>query len=145
MRTAFGAARPLEQLSGGRDGGLGIGPAGVERKMRDCLDQLVDGQAVVDCSLHVGCHFVGAVEANESGDSDEAAISLGEPRAFPDVCEQHLIGERGQLRAKPPILCCAELNSSGMVVLLLHCWYWMVKASMSVDAPPPHTNAPPAK
>lgn len=87
----------LEELPGRRHGGHGTGPAGVEGQVGDRLDQLVDGQAVVDRPLHVAGHLVGAVEGDQGGNGDEAAVPFGKPGPFPDVPEKEIAGERNEL------------------------------------------------
>ncbi len=37
--------------------------------------------------------FVDPMERDERGDGDQAAVTLGQPRAFPDVAKEYLVGQ----------------------------------------------------
>src|SRR3954453_16905637 len=45
----------------------------------------------------MGAELIGAVERNERAHGDEAAVALGELRPLPNVAEQHVIGQLGEL------------------------------------------------
>src|ERR1700675_3792649 len=75
-------ARPLlvlvEDVFREEEGGHGGGPAGVEGQVGHEFDEFVLGDAVVEGELEVEGELLGAVESDQGGDGDEAAIALGE-------------------------------------------------------------------
>ena len=88
----------LEDLAGDRDRRDGVRPAGIEGELRDRLDELDLGHAVLPRQCEMGAKLVGTVQRDQGADGDEAAIALGETRPLPDVAEQHVVGEFRHLR-----------------------------------------------
>src|SRR3954471_15231942 len=86
-----------EDLLGDGDGGHGLGPAGVEGQVGDGLDELGLGHAVVAGAAEVEAQLVGVTACHQHGDSDEAAVAGGELGAVPDVLEQDVVGDLGEL------------------------------------------------
>ena len=60
--------------------------------MGDDFDDLVLGHAIAEGALEMAAQLLGAVERDERGDGDEAAVALGEARALPDIAEEDLFG-----------------------------------------------------
>jgi hypothetical protein len=60
----------------------------------------------------VRAELVGAVERDERGDRDQAAVALGKLGTLPDVAIQHLVGEFGHLRRNVTI----ELLRTGQLL-----------------------------
>ena len=56
--------------------------------MGDQLDDLVLLDAIVDGADPVAAQLLGAVQRHQGGDSDQAAVALGQARALPDIAEQ---------------------------------------------------------
>jgi hypothetical protein len=94
--------------------------------MGDQFEELVLRDAVVLSAHEMAAQLLGAIERDEGGDGDQAAVPLGEAWAFPDIAEQHLLGEIDQLgreRSEPvtgggqwlghggPISCCQDAAS----------------------------------
>src|SRR5690348_13779484 len=70
--------------------------------MRDHLEQLVLGHAVVECALEVADLLLGAVERDQGGACNQAAVALGKALALPDVAEQHVVRQVDQLGGELP-------------------------------------------
>src|SRR5215469_12374823 len=79
------------------DGRHRIGPAGVEGKVSDHFDQLFPSDAVLHCSWEVKVHLFRLAHRDECCAGDEAPIALRKLRPFPDVAEQHVLGQINQL------------------------------------------------
>jgi hypothetical protein len=58
------------------------------------------GEAVLDAVGDVPVQLVDVSGRDEPGDRGEAPITGREPLAFPDVPEQHVIGEGDELRSE---------------------------------------------
>src|SRR4029079_7634952 len=86
-------------------------PAGVEGEVCDGFDQFVLGETVVDRPTEVTGDLLGAVERDESGDGDQAAVALGQAGPFPDVAEQHVVRQLHELwrEVADHLLCWAGL------------------------------------
>jgi hypothetical protein len=69
-----------------------VGPTGVERQMQQGLLQLVRGDSVLQCEAQVEFQLLGLAQCGQRGDSDEAAVTLGQVLAFPHLVEQDLVG-----------------------------------------------------
>src|SRR3954462_13493417 len=61
------------------------------------LDQLGLAQAVVSGVAEVEAQLVGIAAGNEGGDGNEAAVAGGELASVPDVVEEDVVGELGEL------------------------------------------------
>src|SRR6185436_16870670 len=70
--------------------------------MRDDLEQLFLGNTVVERPLEVTDLLLGAIERDQGGTGDQAAVALAEPLALPDVAEQDVVGQVDQLRREGP-------------------------------------------
>src|SRR4051812_44817365 len=70
-RASVGA----EDLLGHGHRGEGLGPAGVEGEMRDRLDELLLGHAVVLRVLQVEGELLGVPTGCQRGDGDQAAVA----------------------------------------------------------------------
>src|SRR3954467_3313680 len=86
-----------ENLLRDQRGGAGIGPAAIEREVRDQLDQLFLLHAVVERAPDMPANLVGPAERDERRDGDEAAVALDEPRALPHIAEYDFLGELTEL------------------------------------------------
>src|SRR5690242_15763515 len=80
--------------------GHGHRPAAVEGEVGDQLDELFVCDAVVPRVVQVERQLFGAVECDERRHGGDAALARSETGACPDVAEQHLVGELGQLRSQ---------------------------------------------
>ena len=67
----------------------------------------------------VASELFGTAVRDECRDRDQAAVSLGELRAFPDVAKQNVVGERDQLRCEVADRLCAGVCCSGSVTSML--------------------------
>src|SRR5689334_8490852 len=70
--------------------------------MRDDLEQLLLGHAVVERALEMADLLLGAIERDQGGAGDQAAVALGKALALPDVAEQHVVREVDQLGRELP-------------------------------------------
>ena len=61
--------------------------------MRDHLDDLVAGHAVLQRLSQVELELVAPVESDQTGDGDEAAVRRAEPRPPPYVVEQDIVAD----------------------------------------------------
>src|SRR4051794_25203736 len=66
--------------------------------MRDGCNDLILGNAVFDRPLQMKRELVDPVERNEARDGHQAAVARRQGRALPDVPEQNLVGDLGQVR-----------------------------------------------
>lgn len=66
--------------------------------MGDGFDQFVLGDAVLDCAAEVEAELFSVPAGGEDRDGDEASVSCGQFRSVPDVGEEDVIGEFGELR-----------------------------------------------
>jgi hypothetical protein len=80
-----------EDLLGDRDRGERLGPAGVEREVRDRLDEFVLGGAAVLGVLQVEVELFGVPAGDERGDGDQAAVARRELRALRRCCGRFLV------------------------------------------------------
>ena len=78
--------------------------------MGDRLDQFVLGEAVVDRTAQVAGELLGAVEGDERGDGDEAAVALGEPGRSQTSPNRTSSVSSTSFGAKSPINCCAGVG-----------------------------------
>src|SRR5438067_13402460 len=76
----------------------GIGPAAIEREMRDGFDDLLALHAVVERAPEVAAQLVGTRERDERCHGNQAAVALRQSGALPHIAEDHLVGELTQLR-----------------------------------------------
>jgi hypothetical protein len=86
-----------EGLLGNRDRGHGFGPAGVEGQMSDRLDQLGLTYTIVSGVAEVEAQLVGIAAGDQGRDGDETAVAGGELASVPNVVEQDVVGELGEL------------------------------------------------
>src|SRR5439155_7981048 len=98
-RTRLPASFP-EQLLHLRGSGHRVRPAGVEREVRDELDDLLLGHAVLDGAREMEAHLLGLAGGDERRAGDEAPVALRELRPLPDVSEQHLVGDLAEPRGQ---------------------------------------------
>src|SRR5204863_420763 len=77
-----------EDLLGDGHRGEGLRPAGVEGQVRDELDELLLGDAVVLRVLQVEGQLLGVAAGEQGGDGSQAAVALRQLRALPDPAEQ---------------------------------------------------------
>src|SRR5512138_3385934 len=68
-------------------------PSSVESKMREELDQFVLADPVFAGTLNMRWQLVDPVQRDESGDGNQAAVTLGQARALPHIPEQHVVGQ----------------------------------------------------
>lgn len=68
--------------------------------MDDELFEFVLGEAVGLGAGEVPDHRLGAASGYQSGDGDEAEVAWGHLVPFPDVAEEHLLGEGDQLETR---------------------------------------------
>src|SRR6266545_4534096 len=86
----------LEYFFGYGDRGHRAWPTGVERQVRNGLDQLVLRHAVLAREGQVGPKLVGSVHRDESADGNQAAIPRGQSRTRPHIPKQHVVSELGE-------------------------------------------------
>src|SRR3954467_11737638 len=72
--SARGATSSLEQLLRLGRCRHGVGPSGVEREMRDQLDELLLGHAVLDRAREVEGHLLGLAGRDERRAGNEAPV-----------------------------------------------------------------------
>src|SRR5258708_17591464 len=70
--------------------------------MRDDLDDLGLGDAIVDGAGDMAAQLLAAVHGDQRGNGDQAAVALGEAGPLPDVAIDDLFGEIDQLGDKRP-------------------------------------------
>ena len=68
-----------KHFTGDPDGGAGGRPARVEGEVRDHLDDLVAGHAILERLSKMELELVAAIESDQAGDGDEAAVARAEP------------------------------------------------------------------
>jgi hypothetical protein len=68
--------------------------------MGNDLDHLFVRHAIVARSGEMRTKLVGTIHRDQGADRDETAVAFRESRPFPDVPEQNVIGEFGQLRGE---------------------------------------------
>ena len=66
--------------------------------MRREFDKFILRNTVLDGARKMKIHLLGLAKRNERGARYQAAVSLRQLRTLPDVAEQDLVAERGQLR-----------------------------------------------
>ena len=71
----------------------------------DDLDHLCFRQAVFTAPFKMGSKLVGTIHRDQGTDRDETAVAFRKSGPFPDVPEQNIIGELGQLggRNRPSV------------------------------------------
>src|SRR4051794_19513564 len=87
QRRHGGSVAP-EDLLGDGDRGEGLRPACIEGQVRDELDELLLGDAVVLRVLQMEGQLLGVAPGQQRGDGDEAAVALRQLRALPDLAEE---------------------------------------------------------
>jgi len=70
--------------------------------MRDELNQLILGDAIVDGAGEVAALLFGAIERHQCGARNKTAVALGKTRPFPDVAKQDVLGKVDELRRERP-------------------------------------------
>src|SRR5579875_1347414 len=88
----------LEDLLGDERRGHRRRPAGIKGEMGDDLADLALGDAVVERPLQMADKLPLAAERDQGCAGDQAAVALGQPRAFPDLAEQDPLAEVDQTR-----------------------------------------------
>ncbi len=68
--------------------------------MGDHLDDFLLLDAVVQRTSEMADLLLGAIERDQGGAGDQAAVALAKAGALPDVAEQRVVGELDQLGAK---------------------------------------------
>src|SRR5262245_65733763 len=69
----------------------GMGPAGIEREMRDDLGDLARRNAVVERQVKVERHFSCMIARDKRGNRHQAAIARRKAWAFPYLAEKTLL------------------------------------------------------
>src|SRR5215470_14500809 len=104
----------------------GGGPARVKREVGDQLNDLVSGDPVMERAPEMTPQLLAAIERHQRRNGDEAAVTLGESRPFPDITEEHLLREIDELRSDGAYLvarggrgcrCCRHAPSSSRRLL----------------------------
>ena len=66
--------------------------------MRQCLDEFVLRHTIVARERHVRAQLIGPVQGDQRAHCDQAAVALRQSRPGPDIAEQDIVGQLGELR-----------------------------------------------
>src|SRR3954452_11014254 len=113
----------------------GFRPAGVEGEVREGLDQLLLGRAVVLRELQVVRELLGVPAGGERGDGDQAALLRRQLRPRPRLAEEHVVREVHQRGSEVA----EHLLGAGGLLVVRHVAVLSVAGRMLAAAPASRT------